>query len=454
MEIQQKDIAEIENGLDSFSSTVRKNNLLTLMDMVDDGTVSLPPQRELANLHCHTFFSYNGYGFSPTHIAWLGRKLGAKFMGIVDFDVLDGVDEFLDACQITQIGGSAGMETRVFIPEYASMEINSPGEPGVCYHMGIGFTTSIAPVQAAELLENLRNQASQRNRDMLNKINQFLSPLNLDYNQDILPRTPNRNATERHMLDQIIESSFTEINDPALYWSEKLDIPAHDLSDLIQHKEAFSALVRKKLMKRGGVGYAQPSSKTFPSIDELNRIIIACGALPCFTWLDGTSQAEQDIDKLLDLMIEKGIAAVNIIPDRNWNIKDTALKTEKLNNLYQLISAAQIRSLPIIIGTEMNSLGQKWIDEIDVPELDPVRKTFLDGAYFIYGHTQMQRLWGLGWQSDWAFHNFPDKGTRNDFYQEVGRIFKPEMDAAQFSGLISGQMDPEAILQTISKPKE
>ena len=61
-------------------------------------------------------------------------------MGIVDFDVLDAVEEFLDACEAAGVRGSAGIESRVFIPEFADREINSPGEPGVYYHMGIGFT--------------------------------------------------------------------------------------------------------------------------------------------------------------------------------------------------------------------------------------------------------------------------------------------------------------------------
>ena len=82
-------------------------------------------------------------------------------MGIVDFDVLDGVDEFLDACDLVGVRGSAGIETRVFVPEFADREINSPGEPGVCYHMGIGFTSSQVPDGVAPILADLR-QAGRR----------------------------------------------------------------------------------------------------------------------------------------------------------------------------------------------------------------------------------------------------------------------------------------------------
>ena len=67
-----------------------------------------------------------------------GRGLAAA--GIVDFDVLDGVDEFLDAGRADRARSCcARLESRVFVPEFAELVINSPGEPGVAYHMGVGF---------------------------------------------------------------------------------------------------------------------------------------------------------------------------------------------------------------------------------------------------------------------------------------------------------------------------
>ena len=110
------------------------------------------PVTEVANMHCHTFFSFNAYGYSPAGLAWLARERGYKLLGIVDFDVLDAVDEFLDACELLEVRGSAGIETRLFVPEFGTREINSPGEPGVLYSMGIGFTSSEAPEPAASIL--------------------------------------------------------------------------------------------------------------------------------------------------------------------------------------------------------------------------------------------------------------------------------------------------------------
>ncbi len=112
-------VSELEAQLENFDAAVRAAALLELVRRWQVGELTLPPQRDVANMHCHTFFSYNAYGYSPSGLAWLARKNGYRLMGIVDFDVLDAVDEFLDACDLVGVRGSAGIETRVFVPEFA-----------------------------------------------------------------------------------------------------------------------------------------------------------------------------------------------------------------------------------------------------------------------------------------------------------------------------------------------
>jgi len=158
------EIEVLERQLNDLNREVRAGAMAQLVALAERGEVSLTAEREAANMHCHTFFSYNGYGYSPTGLAWLGRKLDLRAMGIVDFDVLDGVDEFLGACDAVGLRGSAGMETRVFVPEFAEREINSPGEPGISYYMGIGFTSGSVPGEVQPILESMRQRARARNR--------------------------------------------------------------------------------------------------------------------------------------------------------------------------------------------------------------------------------------------------------------------------------------------------
>jgi hypothetical protein len=140
-------------------------------------------------------------------------------------------------------------------------------------------------------------------------------------------------------------------------------LPLEKISALSKDPSAFQNTLRSKLMKKGGVGYVQPDAGDFPSIEEVNQMAQASGALPCATWLDGLSTGEQAITELLELLIKKGVVALNIVPDRNWNIADEKLKQIKVQNLYDVVKLAKELDLPLNIGTEMNSPGQKVMDD-------------------------------------------------------------------------------------------
>jgi hypothetical protein len=414
-----------ESQLNDFDPVIRAHALEELIALARNGEVPFAPLMDAVNMHCHTFFSFNAYGHSPTSLAWLAKRRGFKAIGIVDFDVLDAVDEFLDVCEQIGVRGSAGIETRVFIPEFADREINSPGEPGVCYHMGIGFTQTAVPDSAAPILDDLRQRASRRNRDIVFRVNRYLDPVVLDYEQDIVPLTPAGNPTERHIVAAYIQAAGKRLDNLEAFWSDRLGVPTDQIEALLNDVPKFQNLVRSKLMKQGGVGYVRPGAETFPTVEQFHSLITACGALPCAAWLDGTSAGEQAIEELLALLVGKGVVAFNIVPDRNWNISDPEAKQIKLRNLYQVVELAQALDLPLNVGTEMNSYGQKLIDTFEAPELAPVREAFLDGAHFIYGHTVLQRAAGLGYQSAWAEAHLPTRRERNAFYTRAGYLLTP-----------------------------
>ncbi len=440
-------IANLEEQLNDFDIDVRTAALRTLMQRHIKPKVRL---REVANLHCHTFFSYNAYGYSPIALAWLARMRGYGLMGIVDFDVLDGVDEFLDACFLTSVRGSAGIETRTYLPEFADFEMNSPGEPGVLYHMGVGFTSTRVVPEAEDIIIELRTKSAQRNLDVLNKVNAYLDPVKIDYEFEVLPLTPNGNATERHMVvayEAKAAEVFSERAQLLRFWANRLDMPEQDVERLMEDDAAFQGAIRSKLMKRGGVGYVQPDHDSFPPVDKLHDLILACNALPCAAWLDGTTSGEQRMRDLLELMVSKGAVVLNIVPDRNWNIADPNMRSVKLQNLYNVVDLAREFNLPLNVGTEMNSHGQKLVDDFDAEALRPVRQEFIDGAYFVYGHTAMERMLTMGFQSEWAKQQMPDRRERNEFYTQVGKSLPPGQIGSQKIGKITPEYEPDDILR-------
>ena len=443
-------LTELEEKLNDFSAPVRAQALADLVKLAQKGDVSVESETDLINLHCHTFYSFNAYGYSPTALAWLAKRGGFKALGIVDFNVLDGVEEYLTTCEAIGVRGSAGLETRVYVPEFSTSEINSPGEPGICYLMGIGFTSSQPPAAVAPILVNMRHLAEQREREMVQRLNRHLEQVEIDYDRNVLPLTPGGNATERHILVAFIQAAARCFPDPTPFWAEKLGLTLEQVADQIGDEPKFQNLVRAKLMKQGGVGYLQPSRDTFPSLEDVNKLIVACGALPCAAWLDGTSAGEQAIEELLDLLISKGVVSFNIIPDRNWNISNPEVRRVKVQNLYRVVELAQKLDLPLNIGTEMNSYGQKLADDFDAPELVPLREPFLAGAYFIYGHTIMQRALGLGYQSEWAKAHLLTRRERNAFYTQMGRLIPPGRAGMGQLGQLPSALSPAEMLRRLT----
>ena len=374
----------LEQKLDSFDLSERKEALSILCKKVKSGQIQLPKPGTYVNLHCHTFFSYNTFGYSPSKFAWLARKRGLAVAGIVDFDVLDGLEEFLEAAKLLGLKACVGIETRVYVPEFAKKEISSPGEPGVTYHMGIGFPTANLEGVTKNFLMNLRKTSEQRNRGLVARVNQYLRPVELDYEQDVLSLTPAGNATERHICLAFARKAravFTDNQKLAEFWSQKLGIETASID--LPEGTNLQNMIRSKTMKQGGVGYVQPGEGSFPKMDETNRFILDAGGIPTLTWLDGTSDAEKNIEELLEVAMATGVKAINIIPDRNYtpNIKDN-----KLANLYHVVELAEKLHLPVVVGTEMNSPGQKFVDDFDSKELSPLVPIFLKGAEIVYAH--------------------------------------------------------------------
>ena len=312
--------------------------------------------------------------------------------------------------------------------------------------MGIGFTTGQVPEAVAPILADMRQRAAGRNRGLIERVNAHLDPVTVDYERDVLPLTPAGNATERHIVVAYLQAAGRTVPDAIAFWAEKLDVPRDQVEVLARDLPKLKNLVRARLMKRGGVGYVQPDSGAFPTVEQVNELIVGCGALPCATWLDGTSAGEQAIEELLDLLIGKGVVALNIVPDRNWNIADPEVRRRKVRNLHEVVRTAQAMALPLNVGTEMNKAGQKLVDDFDAAELAPVRQAFLDGAHFVYGHTALQRALGLGYQSDWARTHLPSRRERNAFYTRMGYLVEPGQAGLAQLRRMDAKMGPDEMV--------
>ena len=414
------DEAAVER-LSSFEPDMRRKALAELLE----GRPGFPPSGTNVNLHYHSFFSYNACHYSPIRIAWEARRAGLYAAAICDFDALDGLAEFCEAGLDLSLRTSVHLETRTFVRSYAAREINSPGEPGVAYIMGAGF--GFLPLGSeSDYLDFLKKNAADRNRGLIERINRKMPEISLDYAADVLPLTPAGVATERHIVSAYTRRAAEAFpSEEALisFWSGVLGRRREETEDLMGN--GLEELVRARLVKRGGWGYQQPGPGTFPPVEDFLRWVTSCRAIPMVAWLDGTSAGEEDPHELLGDFRAMGAAALNIIPDRNWNLTDSAERRLKLGKLREIIEAAETLHFPINIGTEMNKAGLPFADDLGGRTLAPFREVFLRGARILTGHSLLLRYARVSYVDDNG--KIPEGLVRkNSFFESVGAL--PALD--------------------------
>ncbi len=418
------DDQQLVQALDAFDPQARR---LALQKLAVRHAATLPQPVERVNLHIHSFFSYNTKGYSPSHIVWDARNLGLFAAGLCDFDVLDGLEEFLDAGQVLGLRTTVNLETRAFFRDYAQVDINSPGEPGVTYIMGAGFARLPAEgSRAAATLLQYRRQAGERNRALVARINQRLPEIALDYDADVLPLSPGACPTERHIVRAYREKSIEAFKLPVdlfAFWAKLMKAQPGDVEKWNQKVPVMEDKIRSVLAKSGGIGYERPTAKTFPPVDEFVAWVRDCQAVPMAAWLDGTSKGEAAATAMMECLRAQGVCALNIIPDRNHRIADAAARAVKLQKLDEIMAVARALHFPVNIGTEMNKEGQPFVDDTGDAALRPYHADFMRGAAIMVGHTLLARYAAFSYVSAAAQAEFGGKDAqKNDFFEAVGKL--------------------------------
>ena len=212
----------------------------------------------------------------------------------------------------------------------------------------------------------------------------------------------------------------------AAFWSDKLGCDAGAAASLWDNPMAFGDLVRSKLMKAGGPGYVKPTKDTFPPLEDVIAMIKSADAVPMGCYLDGTRSGEADIQTQLECLVSKGIAAYNIIPDRNWNIGDPETRDRFVKLFHECVQVCDKLNLPINVGTELNKYGQRWIDDFTADAMAAYASSFIKGAEVMVGHTRALRYADYSYSGAKAEAEFNGNvAEKNDVFAAIGRLPVP-----------------------------
>jgi hypothetical protein len=321
------------------------------------------------NGHIHSPYSFSAFRNmeEPFEIA---VKEGISVLGINDFYTTDGYAEFADLAKKYSIFPLFNIEFMALLKQQQEngIRINDPVNPGRTYLSGKGLTFPVkVSVQSREKLEILQNESNAQTYQMVEKLNGYLKSISSGLHFDaaeIQKRFARNLLRERHIATAIRTAVFEKENTP--------DAILNSLTRIFGNKAPKSSTnqiayleneIRNNLLKAGGPAYVPEDEKAFLSLEEVTGLIIDAGGIPCYPVLLDDAKGnftdfEKDWPKMADLLMDKGIFMVELIPGRN----DFAI-------LKEFVSYFHHQGFPVTFGTEHNT-----------PQLDPLTVTCRGGV--------------------------------------------------------------------------
>ncbi len=319
------------------------------------------------NNHIHTTYSFSPY--SPTAAVYAARMEGLCTAGIIDHDSISGAEEFLEAAKIIGMPVTIGMEARISMDgtRLEGRRTNNPDQEGVSY-----MTIQSVPHDKIDLLTEFfrpyRQARHERNRKMLQKINELLS-LDMDYDRDVLPLSQAHEeggVTERHLMYALAlrlmkdagrgEPMVEKLTSMGLTLSEK------QKSQMLDMEYPFYAYDLLGILKGAFVPQIFiPATDECPKLPDVVALCREVDAYLCYAYLGdvgdsvtGDKKAQKFEDDYLDdvflCLEEEGVKAVTYMPTRN-----TTAQLDRLRALCRQYGMFEIS------GEDINTPRQSFV---------------------------------------------------------------------------------------------
>jgi hypothetical protein len=288
----------------------------------------LPSVYREVNCHIHTPYSFSAFNDLES-LFMMAKKEKIDLLGINDFYVTDGYEEFYRGCTANGIFPLFNIEFIGLMKEEQKkgIRINDPNNPGRIYFCGKGldYPFHLNPEKESEL-DNVRNNSQKQVESMVAKLNVLISAVNprliLDFGR-IKKRYARDLVRERH-LARAVRVLATEH-----YNSEKERLAFIDsLYGAKKSKTGFSdpaAIeneIRSNLLKAGGAAFVEEDELSFLELKKIMDIITDAGGIPCYpVLLDDPSgnftEFEASPEKLYESLRKLGVSCIELIPARN-----------------------------------------------------------------------------------------------------------------------------------------
>jgi hypothetical protein len=280
------------------------------------------------NNHIHTPYSFSAFR-SVQEAVDLAKKEGIGILGINDFYVTDGYEEFIAMCRSRGLFPLLNIELIGISREdqEAGLRVNDPGNPGRTYISGKGLAfPSILPAEQKKKLEGVVRESNRQIEKMVDLLNRWLeyqrTGISLSVDEIFRDYAVNL-LRERHVAKALRLKLEGAAPDPPEFARLLEQVYGGRPSEKqMDDKAGIEDELRARLLKSGAPAFVPEDERAFLSLDEITGIIRDAGGIPTYPMLlDGTRGAmtgfEEDRVQLLHVLRERGFTSVELIPLRN-----------------------------------------------------------------------------------------------------------------------------------------
>jgi len=297
----------------------------TLLDIFNEEKSVFPMK---VNNHIHTPYSFSAFE-TVTQAVRLAVAENIRILGINDFYVTDGYQEFCDECidhgmfplfNIELIGISKA-------DQEAGVKVNDPSNPGRTYISGKGLQFPVGlPEEQAGKLASIVKESNLQVEKMVGLVNEWFQKQEVDIKlsgEEIMDKLAFNLLRERHVA-KMVRLKLEEQSSNDLEYYEILT-RIYGGRSFTKKKEDIAGTedeLRSRLLKAGAPAFVPEDEKAFLPLEEIVQIIRDAGGIPTYPLLlDGTggeiTEFERGKEKLLEVLESRGFSSIEFIPLRN-----------------------------------------------------------------------------------------------------------------------------------------
>lgn len=329
--------------LEKLNAPTREQRIANLKEILPH--TQFPPMvPQYINNHIHTTYSFSPY--SPTAAVYAARMEGLCTAGIIDHDSISGAEEFIEAAKLIDIPVTIGMEARVSMDgtRLEGRRTNNPDQVGVSY-MTIQSVPHNKISVLTEFFRPYQKARHNRNRKMIEKINEMVPGVCLDYDRDVLPLSmahDNGGVTERHLMYALALKLIAMVGkgEPMIAKLTQMGISLSQkqVDQMMDMEYPFYAYDLLGILKSAYVPQIFiDATDECPKLQDMVKLCDDIDAFLCYAYLGdvgdsvtGDKKAQKFEDDYLDdvflCLKEEGVRAVTYMPTRNTPAQLTRLR--------------------------------------------------------------------------------------------------------------------------------